>query len=70
MIDGGKDFTMASNPSAIELSTDAQDALNRMGRAYDRGTGCHLTMEMIDALAHTIVGEMWWATQIREGRKS
>ena len=32
---------------------DAQDALNRMRRASHRGTGCHLTKEMIDSLSLT-----------------
>lgn len=37
----------------------AHDALNRMKRAYDRGTGCHLTADMIDSLGTTIVGQLW-----------
>jgi hypothetical protein len=37
----------------------AHDALNRMKRAYDRGTGCHLTAEMISALSVTVVGSLW-----------
>jgi len=36
-----------------------QDALNRMYRAYQRGTGCHLTAEMIHALSTTLFGQMW-----------
>jgi len=38
---------------------EAQDALDRMKRAYQRGTGCHLTAEMIAALNCSIVGQMW-----------
>lgn len=37
----------------------AQDALNRMRRAADRGTGCHLTAAMIESLGLTSIGEMW-----------
>lgn len=37
----------------------AQDAINRMGRAHQRGTGCHLTAEMVRSLSLTIVAE-WW----------
>lgn len=43
----------------ISFLDDAQDALNRMARAYQRGTGCHLTADMIQALSLTVVGEMW-----------
>lgn len=38
---------------------DAHDALNRMSRAAKRGTGCHLTADMIAALALTAVGSLW-----------
>ncbi len=37
----------------------SHDALNRMRRAAERGTGCHLTAEMIQSLSLTIVGSMW-----------
>jgi hypothetical protein len=37
---------------------DAQDALDRMKRASESGTGCHLTAEMIQALSVTIIGQM------------
>ncbi|WP_010137619.1 hypothetical protein [Oceanicola sp. S124] len=35
------------------------DALNRMKRAHERGTGCHLTAEMINSLYVTVIGSMW-----------
>jgi hypothetical protein len=35
------------------------DALNRMKRAYARGTGCRLTAEMLDGLGISIIGQMW-----------
>jgi hypothetical protein len=52
----------------------AQDALNRMRRAADRGTGCHLTAEMIASLHLTKIGQYWCEpdprddqpTQVRE----
>lgn len=37
----------------------AHDALNRMRRAAERGTGCHLTAEMIASLAVTQIGAYW-----------
>lgn len=37
----------------------AHDALNRMRRAYLRGTGCSLTSDMIEALGRTVIGQMW-----------
>lgn len=37
----------------------AQQALDRMKRAYERGTGCLLTREMIQELNLTVIGEMW-----------
>jgi len=37
----------------------AHDALNRMKRAFDRGTGCYLTAEMLASLNLTIVGDVW-----------
>ena len=41
------------------------DALNRMNRAHERGTGCHLTREMIEALSVTFMGEVWCAPDPR-----
>ena len=37
----------------------ARDALTRMHRANRRGTGCHLTADMLQSLALTVIGEMW-----------
>jgi len=37
----------------------AHEAFDRMKRAFRRGTGCHLTAQMIDSLQVTIVGQMW-----------
>ncbi len=37
----------------------AHDALNRMRRASSRGTGCHLTREMLESLCVTAIGQMW-----------
>lgn len=56
-----------SNPSILpplppeedEFNGAAQDALNRMRRAHERGTGCHLTTEMIVGLASTHLAEVW-----------
>jgi len=41
------------------FSAATQDALNRMKRAHERNTGCHLTAEMINALACTVIGQAW-----------
>lgn len=37
----------------------ANDAFDRMKRAHERGTGCHLTAEMIEALSISFLGEVW-----------
>jgi hypothetical protein len=53
---------MSAPASAVEEMGSlnaAQDALNRMRRASERGTGCHLTADMIAALTCSIVGQMW-----------
>ncbi|UTC28111.1 hypothetical protein GURKE_00800 [Brevundimonas phage vB_BpoS-Gurke] len=43
-----------------EIAFDgAHDALNRMRRAHERGTGCHLTADMIRSLSVTLIGQMW-----------
>lgn len=44
----------------------AQDALNRLRKAELRGTGCHLTAEMIRSLAITAVGAIWSEPDPRE----
>lgn len=40
-------------------TSGTHDALNRMRRAYERGTGCHLTAEMIQSMSVSIFGQMW-----------
>ena len=45
----------------------AQDALNRMRRAYERGTGCYLTVEMIRELGVTFLGQIWGESDPRSG---
>ncbi len=42
-----------------DIFDDAHDALNRMRRAYERRTGCHLTAEMVEALGETSVGSLF-----------
>ena len=42
---------------------EAQAALNRMRRASLRGTGCHLTAEMIACLDLTAIGQLWHEDQ-------
>jgi hypothetical protein len=37
----------------------AHDALDRMRRAHQRGSGCYLTAEMIQSLGLTVLGELW-----------
>lgn len=38
---------------------EANDALSRMKRAYQRGTGCRLTPEMIQSLGVSLIGQIW-----------
>lgn len=49
---------MSADAGSFESQSDA--ALLRMKRAHERGTGCHLTAEMLQALSVTLVGE-WWS---------
>ena len=41
-------------------------ALKRMRRAHERGTGCTLSAEMIEALACSTLGE-WWEHVAEDG---
>lgn len=41
------------------LNDPLQDALNRMRRAHERGTGCNLTAAMIQGLALSFLAETW-----------
>lgn len=45
--------------SDSDTFSPAHDALDRMRRAAERGTGCHLTAEMIQSLAVSSIGQMW-----------
>ena len=42
-----------------DWTDNIHDALNRMKRAHERGTGCNLTAEMIQALGVTFLAERW-----------
>ena len=54
------DFTAGSSMTSTKQSDEAaRDALTRMHRANRRGTGCHLTADMLQSLALTVIGEMW-----------
>lgn len=46
---------------------EAHDALERMRRAFERGTGCHLTASMINCLSVTVIGSMWNEDDPRDG---
>jgi hypothetical protein len=46
----------------------AQEALNRMARADQRGTGCHLTADMIQSLSLTTIGAIWSEEDPRKDR--
>jgi hypothetical protein len=43
----------------VSVFDTAHDAFNRMRRASQRGTGCHLTAEMIAALGETFLAQVW-----------
>ena len=49
-------FLKGNIPTSLD---PAQDALNRMRRANQRGSGCRLTAEMIASLSLTLIGKMW-----------
>lgn len=48
----------------------AHDALDRMRRAHERGTGCRLTPDMIEALGRSSIGQMWAEEDPRETETS
>lgn len=58
--------TEADKANIAIASNLIQDALNRMRRAAERDTGCHLTADMIHALSVTAIGEMWWQDDPRK----
>jgi len=54
-----------------EYQREAHKALDRMRRAEQRGTGCHLTADMIQSLSLTSIGQIWaednpFATPVHE----
>jgi hypothetical protein len=51
--------TARERASVRRVTSNNDKALLRMKRASDRGTGCYLTPEMIDALSCTVLAE-WW----------
>lgn len=51
--------TKADRDAVLDWSDGVHDALNRMKRACDRGTGCHLTAGMVSSLALSVVGSLW-----------
>lgn len=52
-----------------DFGNETQDALNRMKRAAQRGTGCHLTAEMIRELSVGLLGEIWSAPDPRDEKE-
>jgi hypothetical protein len=58
---------MTTQPNAsADLEKAFRDPLNaaldRMKRASDRGTGCHLTAKMIEAMRVSTIGSIWEQT--------
>lgn len=51
-------------------ASTVHDALNRMKRAHERRTGCHLTAEMIEAFALTFMSELWGEEDPRKATRS
>lgn len=54
------DMTEREKEALMRGENLIQDAINRMRRAYERGTGCHLTADMISAMETSIFGSIWW----------
>ena len=44
---------------STHFADTANDALDRLKRAYDRNTGCHLSRDMVAALGLTFLAETW-----------
>jgi hypothetical protein len=51
--------TAADKQAVLRVASETDKALLRMKRASDRGTGCYLTPEMMDALSCTMLAEIW-----------
>jgi hypothetical protein len=66
-VKGRTDINGSAAPD-LAFQNGAQDALNRMSRAHQRRTGCHLTAEMIQSLSLTTIGAMWSEEDPREDR--
>lgn len=73
--DGPRDGITVKHESEVQMDDAAlqrgvfgpvHDALDRMRRAHARGTGCHLTRDMIKALHLTSIGQMWEDTDPRK----
>lgn len=45
------------------------EALKRMRRGFERGTGCRLTPDMLRAMSVSLVGE-WWEHVNEDGSSS
>lgn len=45
------------------------EALKRMRRGFERGTGCNLTAEMLRAMSVSLVAE-WWENINEDGSSS
>lgn len=56
-----------NHPPAFDA---AHDALNRMKRACERGTGCHLTADMVASLGLTAVASLWDEDDPRKTKRS
>jgi hypothetical protein len=61
MIGGYTRNRPSETPREVErfINVGLQDALNRMKRASNRGTGCYLTAEMVAGLGLTFIAEAW-----------
>lgn len=43
----------------LNCMSGVHDALNRLKRAHDRKTGCHLTADMVQSLGLSFLAETW-----------
>lgn len=61
---------MTGQDMDMENATKLQgEALKRMRRGFERGTGCRLTPDMLRAMSISLIGE-WWENLNEDGTSS
>lgn len=65
-----KEWSVEAEANKSGVFDGAQNALSKMRKAEQRGTGCHLTADEIKSLSITPIGELWSQDDPRKKDKS